>query len=255
MALRWIVLALVLANVLFFAWSRGWLGTVMGYAPTGDRDPARLAQQFQPEAVRVLPPAAAQAALQAASAAAPPAAAPASAASAPGGGASAPLSSAGSACLESGALAAATVDGAERALAAVVPGRGWIRASREVGAQYGVVVGPLVGRDAVARKGEELARLRVGFEALRLPGTPDGQMWLALGRFESQAAAQSALEALTQRGVRTARVASLRAAGTEWRLRLDNLTPEQAEQLRSAKLDALGGAGLVPCANPAAAPR
>jgi hypothetical protein len=80
-------------------------------------------------------------------------------------------------------------------------------------------------------------------------------MWLALGRYESQAAAQSALEALAKRGVRAARVASLRAAGTEWRLRLDNLTPEQAEQLRVAKLDALGGEGLVPCANNAAAPR
>lgn len=255
MALRWIVLALLLANVLFFAWSRGWLGPVMGYAPSGDRDPARLTQQLQPEVVRVLPPAAAQAALLAASAAAPSAAAPASAASAAGGGASSPLSSAGSVCLESGALAAAAIEGAERALAAVVPGRGWIRASREVTAQYGVVVGPLAGRDAVTRKGEELGRLRMNFEAVRLPGTAQGQTWLALGRFESQAAAQSALDALVKRGLRTARVAPLRAAGTEWRLRLENLTPEQADPLLAARLDALGGTGLVPCAALTAAAR
>jgi hypothetical protein len=49
--LRPLLLALLGANLLFFAWSQGWLG---GRA-TGE--PQRLASQVRPEWVRVLPPA------------------------------------------------------------------------------------------------------------------------------------------------------------------------------------------------------
>lgn len=251
MSLRWVVLALVLANVLFFAWSRGWLGPVLGYSPSGERDPARHSLQVQPEIVRVLSPEAAQAALAAAASAAalvpPPmaASAPASAASGIAAAASVPPVAV---CLETGPLAAPALDGAERALAGLLPERGWIRVSRETPAQYGVVVGPLVGRDAMAKKQDELAKLRVSGEELRLPGAPEGQFSLVLGRFETNAAAQSALEGFTKRGVRTARVATLRAADTEWRLRLDNLPADKAGQLRAANLPALGPGGLAACA-------
>lgn len=236
--LRWSVLALALANLLFWAWSQGWLGPVMGYSPSNDRDPSRLAQQFQPEVVRVVPPSAAQAALQAASAPAAPAAA------APQG-----------LCLESAPLPSAAIDGAEQELAAVLPERGWIRASREVTTQYGVVIGPFDGREPRARKGEELAKLRVSSEEVRLPDAPEGQTVLALGRYDTQDAAQAALDAFAKQGVRTARVATLRAAGTEWRLRLENLAPDKADQLRGAKLPALGSPGIAPCAVLVAAPR
>jgi hypothetical protein len=240
--LRWFVLALAAANLLFWAWSQGWLGPVMGYSPMNDRDPSRLAQQIQPEVVRVLPPAAAQAALQAAKAAL---------AAAPGASASAPQG----VCLESGPLASGSIDAAEQALAAVVPGRGWIRASRDVTAQYGVVIGPFAGREPLARKGEELSRLRVNFEEVRLPAAPEGQLTVSLGRYDTQAAAQAALDAFAKRGVRTARVATLRAAGTEWRLRFENVTPDVAEQLRAVDVPALGSAGLAPCAAPTSAQR
>ncbi|MDH4059240.1 MAG: hypothetical protein OEU94_00360 [Aquincola sp.] len=233
--LRWFVLALAAANLLFWAWTQGWLGTVWGYSPMNDRDPSRLAQQVQPDLVRVLPPAAAQAALQAAKAAL--AAAPVASASAPQG-----------VCLESGPLASGSIDAAEQALAAVLPERGWIRASREVAAQYGVVLGPFAGREPLARKGEELTRLRVSFEEVRLPAAPEGQLTVSLGRYDTQAAAQAALDVFAKRGVRTARVAALRAAGTEWRLRFENVMPDVAEQLRAANLPALGSAGLAPCA-------
>ena len=133
-------------------------------------------------------------------------------------------------------------------MSGLLPERGWIRASREMPAQYGVVVGPLVGRDAVAKKREELAKLRVSGEELRLPGASEGQISLVLGRFETTAAAQAALEGFTQRGVRTARMTTLRAADTEWRLRLDNLPAERAAQLRATNLPALGPGGLAACA-------
>lgn len=54
--LRLLVAALLLANLLFFAWSRGWLDQVIGVPAQGDREPQRLASQVRPELVRLLPP-------------------------------------------------------------------------------------------------------------------------------------------------------------------------------------------------------
>lgn len=59
MKLAALVLALLLANLGFYAWSQGWLDAVIGLHPHGDREPGRLARQFQPQALRILPPAAA----------------------------------------------------------------------------------------------------------------------------------------------------------------------------------------------------
>jgi hypothetical protein len=222
--LRWLALALLLANLLYWAWGRGWLAP-LGFMPVAQRDDSRWSQQVRPDLVRVLPPSQAPA--------------PAPAASAP------PPSLA---CLESEALPGAQLEAAEQALAALLPERGWIRVSRETPAQYGVVIGPLA-RDALAKKVEELARLRVGAEEARLPG--DEGAGLVLGRLDSQAAAQSALDALAQRGVRTARVLRLREAQTEQRLRIENLPPDKAEALRALKAAALGASGLVACAGAA----
>ena len=221
MMLRWLVVVLAAANLGYWAWSAGWFGGPIGWGPVPQREPDRLAQQIHPQALRVLGPAEASAALAAASAA----------------------RQAVSQCLEAGPFAASALEGAEQVLAAVLPERGWIRASRELGAQYGVVIGPLVGRDAVQKKEAELKSLRVNHEEIRLPG--DRELSLALGRFESRAAAEAELETLTKRGVRTARVASTREAGTEWRLRLDNASPALAAQLRGLSLP--GGAAFGPC--------
>lgn len=54
--LRLLVAALLLVNLLFFAWSRGWLDQVVGIPAQGDREPHRLASQVRPELVRLLPP-------------------------------------------------------------------------------------------------------------------------------------------------------------------------------------------------------
>jgi hypothetical protein len=232
--LRWIALALLLANLLVWAHGRSWLAP-LGLAPAPQHDNARWAQQIRPDLVRVLPPSAAPA-----PAPAPPTPAPAPAAPEPAASAPAPL-----ACLESEPLPGALLDAAEQALAVALPERGWIRASRETPAQYAVVVGPLA-RDALARKKEELVRLRVGTEEARLPG--DAGTGLVLGRYDSPSAAQAGLEAFAQRNVRTARVLRLREAQTEQRLRIENLKPDKAEALRALKAAALGPNGLVACA-------
>jgi hypothetical protein len=52
--LRALVLVLALANVVFFAWSHGWLAAV-GMPAHGDREPERLQREVRPEALRVQP--------------------------------------------------------------------------------------------------------------------------------------------------------------------------------------------------------
>ncbi len=231
--LRTLVAVLLLANLAFWAWSAGALEGI-GLAPARERDPARLGLQVRPDAVRVLSPGAAAAAL--------------SAASVPTRAARTTL-----VCLEAGPFAPAAIEAAERALATVaLSDSSWVRTNHDIAAQYAVVLGPFANRDALQKKREELGRLRVPFEALDLPG--DGgagapaQPGFALGRYDNRDGAQSALASFNERGVRTARVAELRPAGSEIRLRIESATPAQVEQLRALSAAALGG-GFAPCAS------
>ncbi len=54
MMLRWVVGLLVLANLLFWAWSGGRLDALVGMPADGDREPERIAQQIEPQAIRLL---------------------------------------------------------------------------------------------------------------------------------------------------------------------------------------------------------
>jgi hypothetical protein len=53
--LRALVLALLLANAGYLAWTRGLLADY-GFAPTAQSEPQRLTQQIRPEAMRLLSP-------------------------------------------------------------------------------------------------------------------------------------------------------------------------------------------------------
>ncbi|HEY3635188.1 MAG TPA: hypothetical protein VGK95_09070, partial [Caldimonas sp.] len=53
--LRTLVAALVVANLLFFAFTLGLLDGVTGLRAIGDREPERLANQVRPETIRLLP--------------------------------------------------------------------------------------------------------------------------------------------------------------------------------------------------------
>ncbi|MBX9715730.1 MAG: hypothetical protein K2X42_03965 [Burkholderiaceae bacterium] len=57
--LRGLLLALLLANLVFFVWSQGGLGKADGSAPGGEREPERLSRQVNPEALQLLRPTAA----------------------------------------------------------------------------------------------------------------------------------------------------------------------------------------------------
>jgi hypothetical protein len=234
--LRTLVVVLVLANLAFWAWTNGAL-EIIGMAPANEREPARLNLQVRPEAVRVLSPAAAASALRVASAPPlPPAVAPAVT------------------CLEAGPFAAAEVMAAEDALAgASLAGARWARVSTSIPAQFAVVLGPFDNRDAMQKKRAELERLKQAADELDLPGT-NSQLGLALGRYDSSAAADAALASLAKSGVRSAKVVTLRPAGSENRLRVEAATPAQAAALRTLSVPALG-AGFVPCPSATTAAR
>ena len=101
--LRAVLIGLLLANVLFFGWARGWFGAA--WPPPGDsqREPERMASQLRPERFVLLGPDAARA-----RAAPAPATAPASGASAGAGAAAVAAVAVAEAptCLAPGPLAA-----------------------------------------------------------------------------------------------------------------------------------------------------
>ncbi len=102
--LRGLLLALLLANLVFFVWSQGGLGKGDGSPAGGEREPERLSRQVNPESVQLLrPPVAASTPAVSASAATAPEASASSvgAASAPGSAASEAASA-----VEAGASAA-----------------------------------------------------------------------------------------------------------------------------------------------------
>lgn len=94
--LRSLLLVLVAANLLFFAFTRGWFDGVMGLSSRGDREPERIAAQVRPETIRVLPPDIAASAV-----------------------------AAGSSCYEAGPFSAADALGAEAALRSALPPGSW----------------------------------------------------------------------------------------------------------------------------------
>jgi hypothetical protein len=211
--LRALVLALVLANVVFFAWTLGWLDGLVGLKASGDREPERLARQVNPDSVVLL------------------AAAPAAAASAP-------------ACLESGPYSPGEVTAAESALRTAVPGAGWTNARSEQPGAWLVYMGGYPDRETLQRKIEEIGRTRVSFEEVTVPG--EGAFGLSLGRYDDKAAADRALAQVQQRGIRTARVVQGPPAVSHV-LRVEHAEPALAAQLAALKVDALGK-GFVPCA-------
>lgn len=225
MKLRALVLLLVLANLGYFAWSQGWLDGVAGLRAQGEREPERLARQFQPHVLRILP--AGQPVPTAASA--PPEIAT---------------------CVEAGPFTAADATAAEGLLQAALPAGSWARRRVERPGVWLVYMGRFIAADAQQKKVEELRRLEMPFDEVTSP--PDLAPGLSLGRFDSRQAADQALDALTQRGARSARVVLLTEPQTRFSLRI-----ERTDAALAAQLAALGGVisgqplgkAFAPCAS------
>ena len=211
--LRLLVAALLVANLLFWAWHHTPLAQALGL-PAGEpgREPERVQRQYHPEAIQLLKPGAK-----------PVAAGPAASMEAAASG-SPPL------CLEAGPLNESAAAAALRELGqAGVPAGGWVDMRRELPGRWIVYMGRYPERETLAKKAEELQRL--GLQAVELRSPAELAPGLALGEFEALAEAQGRLERLQARGVRTARVVQLPSPGAEHRLRVDRVAPAVAERL------------------------
>ena len=108
---------------------------------------------------------------------------------------------------------------AQRSLgdAGLAPGS-WQTLSTEDSGAFMVYMGRYADRETLQRKLDEIKRMKLEAEELR--GKPELQPGLNLGRFDQRAEADAALAKLVQRGARSARVVTLRAAQSQILLRL-----------------------------------
>jgi hypothetical protein len=203
--LRLIVLLLLLANGGFYAWSQGLL-LPWGVGPTQQSEPQRVQQQVQPETVRVLSTQdLRQLEAQVAQAPRPPE------------------------CLQTGTLDPAQVAPLNSALASW-PAGSWKLDPVSDPARWIVYMGKYPDAEQVARKRAELRQLGISFEALTNPSLEPG---LSLGGYPTEVAALEQMEALANKGVRTARVLQERPEQRGQRLTLpavdDTLRPRLGE--------------------------
>lgn len=215
--LRLLVLALVLANLGFYAWTQGMLDGVVGVRATGDREPDRLLRQVRPETIRVLPPASAVV-----------------------------VAEASPACLEAGPYTPAQIAAAEGALQTVLPAGSWMNVKTETPAVWVVYMGKYSSREALKKKADELKQLKISFEEVR--NNPELEGGLALGRYDSRAAAEKALADLAQKGVRTGKAAALSQPVVQHRLRVERTDASLQSRLVGLRAEALQGLVFAPCA-------
>ena len=134
--LRALLALLIVANLVFFAFSRGALDGILGLRALGDREPERLANQVRPQAIRLL---------------------------AAGAAASAPASiDAGVPCYETPTFTAGEAAAVEAALAANLPTGSWVDnpGERNLGARIEVThTYRVIGADATLTA--RLATLRL----------------------------------------------------------------------------------------------
>lgn len=243
--LRLLVAALLIANLLFWAWHQPAVTEALGLAPPADRErePERLRKQVRPEAVRLLPP-------DLATTGASRSTAPASAA-VPDGASPQPAASAAATgddtlCLEAGPLNDSAASAAARQLAqAGVPAGAWVDVRRELPGRWVVYMGRFADRETLQRKLEEVQRMNLAANELRSPA--ELAPGLTLGEFGAEADAQARLDRLQARGVRTARVLQLPSPGAEHRLRAERVERSAAEKL-AAQEPRNGQARWQPCA-------
>ena len=221
--LRAAVVAVVLANLLFFGWAGGWLAPSLPAPHSGEREPERLAAQLSPERVAVLAPPAASAAIAAARAAA-------------------------IACLEAGPLGESGIAAAEAALAAAkLPEGSVLRVAMPLPPLWWVYAARAPDAAVMKARTDELTRLQLAFDAVEAPADLAGG--LVLSRHATRAAADSALAAVASKPPRFLRVVSLPTPPAQWWLRVAKADAAQQDKLKALPAEPLVG-GFKLCKPP-----
>jgi len=232
--LRSLVLALLIVNFGFFAWAHGWLRSWIDVQPGGQREPQRLTAQLHAEQIEVLEPgelaqnhALKRRVLEVNSAVA-------SAASAASTASEPPSAAEAGICVEAGPFNADDASSVDKLLRPLLPAASWTRQSIPISGQWMVYMGPYPDDDLFDRKVTELKRIKgLAFDEVRSGAYAKG---ISLGRFTTDAEADTRLNALRQRGIRTARVVTIRPPGQVQYLRINGANEAMQVTLSGLKL-------------------
>jgi hypothetical protein len=224
--MRALIALLLLANLAFFAWTQGWLDSVVGIRSIGDREPERLLRQVRPELIRILPPA------SGANEAAP---------------ALATTSSADGTCLEAGPFTDTELTAAQATLQTALPAGAWAVVKVEPPGAWMVYMGRYASTSLLTKKEDELKRRKIAYDEVAEPRSlvPG----LSLGRFAQRPAAVAALDQFARQGIQTARVVEVEPPASRTLLRVAGADAALAEQLLANRGEALGK-GFALCATP-----
>lgn len=218
--LRLLVLMLLLANGLFFAWSNGLL-RAYGFAPVPPNEPQRLSQQIKPEAIQLLSTGElkrVEAQVQA--------------------------DLAPKECLQAGPFDEAQASALRTALeAASLPAGSWQLEPGKEAARWIIYMGKYATPELLAKKRTELAGMDIKTEAVNNPTLEIG---LSLGGFDTQAEAMAELAKLAPKGIRTAKVVQEREEATVSLLKLPAVSESIRAKLGEVK-PALAGKSLKTC--------
>lgn len=218
--MRFFVFLLVLANLLFFAWTEGYLGTTASGSPSLPLQTEQLilvSRGTPPEAVPAVPE---------------PKASPST------------KPAATTSCLLLNELSDADASLLESLLAEQFPAFTSTRRAPPDESKYWVLIPPLANQQDIDRKIAELKRRNVtDFSVLR---EGPNQRAISLGVFSTENAAKNHLESLREQGVKSAKVAERVARETISSLEITG--PEaEAESLRKALADVLPARPPVAC--------
>lgn len=220
--LRALVLALLLANAGYLAWTQGLLADY-GLAPAVQSEPQRLAQQIRPEAMQLLASGEARQ-----GEGKPPAAA---------------ATSATAECLQAGPFTEQQANALRSRLQNSLPVGRWSLESSVEPDRWIVYMGKYASEEALAKKRGELRQLGLSVEPLINPALGPG---LSLGHFSAQPDAERELAKAAQSGVRTAKVVLERPEASGQWLKLASADASLKAQLESLKPQ-LDGKALQAC--------
>ena len=213
--MRALFLALLLANVALFAWSR------YVSPPDAAADPAPLARQIEPHKLKLIAPADL----------------PAPAAPKPPPGAPAPA--AAQKCIEWGSFTLADAPRAEQALEPLALGPRLARRRTEETAAWWVFISSQQTRQGAQKKAAELRAL--GVQEYFIVQEEGPQRWaLSLGVFRSEEAAQARLAALRGQGVRSAQVGQRETVVPKLWLQVSGVDPALERRLAEVALQVEG---------------
>jgi hypothetical protein len=206
--LRSLVLVLIFANGLFFAWSQGYL-KAYGFAPVAQTEPQRLEQQIRPDAIRVL-----------------------STSDFKNVEAQVQADLAPKECLIAGPMDDAVLPALRTALESALPQGAWQFDKVDMPERWILYMGKYANADLLAKKRKELEGLDIKSEVVHNPALEFG---LSIGSFDTQAAATAELSKFASKGVRTAKVVKERDAGEGAMLKLPAITEALKSRLGDVK--------------------